>query len=86
MAKDIEKIEKSSGGSSGAVRKAAEKASEFIRDEATTAIPAAQRAATHAAKVFWRRFLQEYRKEKSSGASPKKRAIRKKSSTGETNE
>ncbi len=51
-------------GSSEVARKAVDKAGEFIREEAKSAIPAARRAATHAAKVFWRRFLQEYRKEK----------------------
>ncbi len=61
MGKDVEK---SRGGTSEAARKAADKAGEFVREEAKSVLPAARRAATHAAKVFWRRFLQEYRKEK----------------------
>ncbi|MBA2375264.1 MAG: hypothetical protein H0V75_03890 [Rubrobacter sp.] len=47
-------IEKSRGGASEAARRAAGKASDFIREEAKSAIPAARRAAALVAKVFER--------------------------------
>ena len=37
---------------------------EFARKEITLALPAAQRAATHGAQAFFKKFSEEYAKER----------------------
>ena len=41
-----------------------EKAVEFLRKEASRAVPAAVRAATHAGKEFLKKFPEEYAEER----------------------
>jgi hypothetical protein len=48
----------------GAGRRALEKVNELARSELTLALPAAKRAASHAAQAFFRRFSEEYAKER----------------------
>ena len=48
----------------GAGRRAIEKVGEFARSEFTLALPAAKRAASYAAQAFFRRFSEEYAKER----------------------
>lgn len=40
------------------------KVSEFARQEATLALPAAKRAAVHGAQAFFKKFSEEYAKER----------------------
>ncbi|MBA3426345.1 MAG: hypothetical protein H0U04_17825 [Rubrobacter sp.] len=40
------------------------KATDFVRREAAVAFPAAKRAGVHAARVFLRKFSEEYAKER----------------------
>jgi hypothetical protein len=48
----------------GAGRRAIEKVGEFARGEFTLALPAAKRAASHAAQAFFKKFSEEYAKER----------------------
>jgi hypothetical protein len=48
----------------GAGRRAIEKVGAFARNEFTLAFPAAKRAASHAAQTFFRKFSEEYAKER----------------------
>jgi hypothetical protein len=48
----------------GAARRAIQKAGELARSEFTLAFPAAKRAASHAAQAFFKRFSEEYAKER----------------------
>jgi hypothetical protein len=48
----------------GAGRRAIEKVGELARNELTLAFPAARRAASHAAQAFFKKFSQEYAKER----------------------
>jgi hypothetical protein len=48
----------------GAGRRALEKVNELARSEFTLALPAAKRAASYAAQAFFRRFSEEYAKER----------------------
>jgi hypothetical protein len=48
----------------GAGRRAVQKAGEFARREVALALPAARRAASHAAQVFLKKFSEEYAKER----------------------
>jgi hypothetical protein len=48
----------------GAGRRAIEKVGEFARSEFTLAFPAAKRAASHAAQVFFKKFSEEYARER----------------------
>ncbi|HET7271007.1 MAG TPA: hypothetical protein VFI90_07945 [Rubrobacter sp.] len=41
-----------------------QKVSEFARREATLVIPAAKRAASHGAQAFFKKFSEEYAKER----------------------
>jgi hypothetical protein len=45
-------------------RQILEKAVEFLRKEASRAVPAAKRAASHAGKEFLKKFSQEYTEER----------------------
>lgn len=40
------------------------KVSEFVREEAKFAVPAATRAARHAGAIFLQKFTEEYRRER----------------------
>ena len=51
-------------GGDGAGRRAIQRASELARSELTLAFPAAKRAATHAAQVFFKKFSEEYARER----------------------
>ena len=48
----------------GAVVSVVQKVGEFARKEVTLALPAAKRAASHAAQVFFKKFSEEYAKER----------------------
>jgi len=48
----------------GAGRRAIQKLNELARSEFTLAFPAARRAASHAARAFFKKFSQEYAKER----------------------
>jgi hypothetical protein len=48
----------------GAVVRVVQKMGEFARKEITLALPAAQRAAGHAAQAFIKKFSEEYTKER----------------------
>ena len=48
----------------GVGRRALEKVNELARSEFTLALPAAKRAASHAAQAFFKKFSQEYAKER----------------------
>ena len=48
----------------GAGRRALDKVNELARSEFTLALPAAKRAASHAAQAFFKRFSEEYAKER----------------------
>ena len=48
----------------GAGGRAVRKVGEFARSEFTLAFPAAKRAASHAAQAFFRKFSEEYAKER----------------------
>ena len=48
----------------GAGRRAIQKLNELARSEFTLAFPAARRAASHAAQAFFKKFSQEYAKER----------------------
>jgi hypothetical protein len=48
----------------GAGRRAIEKVGEFARSEFTLAFPAVKRAASHAAQTFFKKFSEEYAKER----------------------
>ena len=48
----------------GAGRRAIKKINELARSEFTLAFPAAKRAATHAAQAFFKKFSEEYAKER----------------------
>ena len=48
----------------GAGRRAIEKVGQFARSEFTLAFPAAKRAASHAAQAFFKKFSEEYAKER----------------------
>jgi predicted acetyltransferase len=48
----------------GPGRRAIQKVNEFARGEFTLAIPAAKRAANHAAQAFLKKFSEEYAKER----------------------
>jgi hypothetical protein len=41
-----------------------QKANEFVRKEARFALPAAKRAATHGIQAFFKKFSEEYAKER----------------------
>jgi hypothetical protein len=41
-----------------------QKIAELARREATVAFPAAKRAASHGLQAFWRKFSEEYAKER----------------------
>ncbi len=48
----------------GAGRRAIQKVGELARREVTLALPAAKRAASHAAQAFLKKFSEEYAKER----------------------
>jgi hypothetical protein len=48
----------------GAGRRVIQKARELARSEFTLAFPAAKRAATHAAQAFFKKFSEEYTRER----------------------
>jgi hypothetical protein len=48
----------------GAGKRAIQKAGEFARSEFTLALPAARRAASHAARAFFKKFSEEYANER----------------------
>jgi len=48
----------------GTGRRAIQKVGEFARSEFTMALPAAERAAQHAAQAFLKKFSEEYAKER----------------------
>ena len=48
----------------GAGGRAIQKVGEFARKEVTLAFPAAKRAASHAAQAFFKKFSEEYAKER----------------------
>ena len=48
----------------GAVVSVVQKVGEFARKEVTLALPAAKRAASHAAQAFFKKFSEEYAKER----------------------
>ncbi len=48
----------------GAGRQAIQKVGELARREVTLALPAAKRAASHAAQAFLKKFSEEYAKER----------------------
>ncbi|CAN5711979.1 hypothetical protein BH24ACT20_BH24ACT20_05400 [soil metagenome] len=48
-----------------------QKLGEVARQEASIAFPAAKRAATHGLQAFWKKFSEEYSKERAR--QPKKR-------------
>jgi len=48
----------------GAGMRAIQKANELARSEFTLAFPAAKRAASHAAQAFFKKFSEEYTKER----------------------
>jgi predicted acetyltransferase len=48
----------------GAGRRAIEKVGQFARSEFTLAFPAAKRAASHAAQAFFKKFSEEYARER----------------------
>jgi len=48
----------------GAGRRAIQKVNELARSEFTLAFPAAKRAASHAAQTFFKKFSEEYAKER----------------------
>jgi hypothetical protein len=48
----------------GAARRAIQKVGQFARGEFTLAFPAAKRAASHAAQAFFKKFSEEYAKER----------------------
>jgi hypothetical protein len=48
----------------GAGRRAIQKVNELARSELTLAFPAAKRAASHAAQAFFKKFSEEYAKER----------------------
>lgn len=48
----------------GAGGRAIHKVGEFARKEVTLAFPAAKRAASHAAQAFFKKFSEEYAKER----------------------
>jgi predicted acetyltransferase len=50
----------------GVGRRAIEKVGEVARSEFTLAFPAAKRAASHAAQAFFKKFSEEYAKERKS--------------------
>jgi hypothetical protein len=51
-------------GEDGAGRRAIQRVNELARSEFTLAFPAAKRAARHAAEAFFKKFSQEYAKER----------------------
>jgi predicted acetyltransferase len=51
-------------GEDGAGRRAIHKVNELARSEFTLALPAAKRAASHAAQAFFKKFSEEYTKER----------------------
>jgi predicted acetyltransferase len=48
----------------GAGRRAIQKVNELARSELSLAFPAAKRAASHAAQAFFKKFSEEYAKER----------------------
>ena len=48
----------------GTGRRAIQKVNDLARSEFTLAFPAAKRAASHAAQAFFRKFSEEYAKER----------------------
>ena len=48
----------------GSGRRAIQKVNELARSEFTMAFPAAKRAASHAAQAFFKKFSEEYAKER----------------------
>lgn len=48
----------------GAGGRVIQKVGEFAREEVTLAFPAAKRAASHAAQAFFKKFSEEYAKER----------------------
>ena len=48
----------------GPGRRAIQRVNEFARSEFTLALPAAKRAASHAAQAFFKKFSEEYAKER----------------------
>jgi hypothetical protein len=48
----------------GTRSRAIQKVGEFARSEFTLALPAARRAASHAAQAFFKKFSEEYAKER----------------------
>ena len=51
-------------GEDGAGRRAFQKVNELARSEFTLAFPAAKRAASHAAQAFFKKFSEEYARER----------------------
>lgn len=54
------------GREDGARNRVIQKVGEFARGEFTLAFPAAKRAASHAAQAFFKKFSEEYAKERKS--------------------
>ena len=54
----------------GAGRRAIQKFGDFARSEFTLAFPAAKRAASHAAQTFFKKFSEEYTKERKKRKKP----------------
>jgi hypothetical protein len=52
------------GQEGGARSRATQKVGDFARSEFTLAFPAAKRAASHAAQAFFKKFSEEYAKER----------------------
>ncbi|HWS82176.1 MAG TPA: hypothetical protein VN178_14245 [Rubrobacter sp.] len=48
----------------GTAARVVQKVGEFARQEFTVALPAAKRAASHAAQAFFKKFSEEYAKER----------------------
>ena len=57
-------IRRNNSGEDGAGRRAIQKAGKLARSELTLAFPAAKRAASHAAQAFFKKFSEEYAKER----------------------
>jgi hypothetical protein len=51
-------------GEDGVRRRAIQRVNEFARSEFTLVYPAAKRAASHAAQAFFKKFSEEYAKER----------------------
>ena len=62
--KDVARWNKSGALEKVAKGRAWQKLGEVARREASVALPAAKRAATHGLQAFWKKFSEEYTKER----------------------